>query len=118
MIIFLAIIEISTASPSAFHLAAGIGYTNPIAETKSSGRFFRKPILLPIKPTLPSTPPTDVMLNYRPLTENKNMWMRLLETQPPLESWQNVLSIRDAISFDTTQQSGNLTLQNNGNYIQ
>ena len=118
MIIFLAIIQISTASPSAFHLATGIGYTNQSEETKASGFLFSKPILWSIKPALPNGSPPDITLDYRPLTENKNMFMRLLGTQPSRERWQNVLSVRDAIFFDTTRQGGNATFQNNGNYIQ
>ena len=118
MILLVVIIQISTAAPTGFHLSAGIGYAKQAYPLEIPHLPIRASLLIAPKPFISERNSTDIMLGYRPLTENKNQFLKLLQSKPTFEGWQNILSVRDAISVDTTRQGANQGLQNNENYIE
>jgi hypothetical protein len=117
MITLIITMQITVAAPVDFHLAEGIGYPNPAYKLQRPLLSFRTSLLIAPRSALSSTDDREITATYTPLTVNRNVFLQLLTAKPEFEGWQNILSVRDAISVDTTLQGINMEEQNNVKYL-
>lgn len=117
MIALIAAIQITVAAPVDFHLADGIGYPNHTYILQRPLFSLRTSLLIAPHSALSSTNHSEITATYSPLTVKKSVFLQLLTAKPDLVGWQNILSVRDAISVDTTLQSINVEEQNNVRYL-
>jgi hypothetical protein len=117
MIALIITMQITVAAPVDFHLAAGIGYPNHAYKLQRPLLSFRTSLLIAPRSALSATDDSEITAAYKPLTVNRNVFLQLLTAKPEFEGWQNILSVRDAISVDTTLQGINMEEQNNVKYL-